>query len=500
VYYYFDMGETIYITTAGLEVLHDVLASAATAHTRRGLTHLVGESLLKHLPVAWFELGWYVDETGISATTLLFSKGPDVRESTRNLRGTETLRLIRDGKVGFETSASAERVLVIPLVDPDGARGYARLSFKSSPDESLLSDPVVELLAGILAFAQRHCRLVERIAKLSSTAHQESQGLREELRKYTEADGIVARSDAMRRVLDSADLVAGHDATVLLRGESGTGKELLARRIHRLSRRARQPFVSVNCGALPETLIESELFGHERGDFTGASGRHRGRFERANNGTIFLDEVAELPPSVQVKLLRVLQEGEFERLGGEETIRVNVRVLAATHQPLERMMERGTFRADLFYRLNVFPIVIPPLRERTEDIPALARALLGEISQRLGCRIPPIRTTALTKLVDHPWRGNVRELANTLERELIVSRGRELEFSELAVPRTPDASNAEGTSETFSEGARRTILKALKACGGKVYGKQGAASRLGIPPSTLQGKMRRLQIKRRDYA
>jgi transcriptional regulator with GAF, ATPase, and Fis domain len=491
------MGETLNLDSAGLAVLREVLAMAAAAHTRRGMTRLVGESLSKHLPITWFELGWCTDETATSATNLLFSKGPDVRESARSLRGTETFRIIRDGKARFETTASGEQILVIPLVDPDGAPGYARLSFKSSSDSALLSGPVLELLAGILAFAQRHCRLIERIAKLSSIAHQESQGLREELRKYREADGIVARSKAMRDVLEGVDLVARHDTAVLLRGESGTGKELLARRIHRMSRRARQSFVSVNCGALPETLVESELFGHERGAFTGATGRHRGRFERAHNGTIFLDEVAELPPSVQVKLLRVLQEGEFERVGGEETIRVNVRVLAATNQPLEKMMERGTLRADLFYRLNVFPIVIPPLRERREDIPALARALLAEISQRLGCRIPAISATALQRLVDHPWRGNVRELANTLERALIVSQGRELEFSELTSAGTPNAGDA---AETFSEGARRTILKALKASGGRIYGNQGAASRLGIPPSTLQGKMRRLHIKPRDYA
>lgn len=302
----------------------------------------------------------------------------------------------------------------------------------------------------------------------------------------------------MRRVLESVDMVSRHDTTVLLRGESGTGKELLARRIHQLSRRVRQPFVAVNCGALPETLIESELFGHEKGAFTGASARYRGRFERANNGTIFLDEIGDLPPAVQVKLLRVLQEGEFERLGGEEPIRVNVRIVAATHRPLEAMMERGTFRTDLFYRINVFPIVVPPLRDRKEDIPILARALLAEASTRLGCRLRPIGARTLKRLLDCPWYGNVRELSNTLERALIMSKTRELELDELTNPVACPVSPIDESVETFEQGSRRIIERALEACRGRVYGKQGAAARLGIPPSTLQGKMRRLRISRRN--
>jgi transcriptional regulator with GAF, ATPase, and Fis domain len=344
------------------------------------------------------------------------------------------------------------------------------ISLAADSQDARLSGHVLEVLGGMLAFAQHHCRLVERIAKLSSSAHQESQDLREELRKYSDSDKIVARSAAMRRVLESVHRVAVHDTTVLLRGESGTGKELLARRIHQLSKRVRQPFV------------------------VGAAARYRGRFERANNGTIFLDEIAELPPSVQVKLLRVLQEREFERVGGEQSIRVNVRVIAATHRPLEAMMERGTFRADLFYRINVFPIAIPPLRDRKEDIPVLARALLAEASKRLVCRLPPLGAKAMAKLLDSPWNGNVRELANTLERALILSQGRELQLEESADVGMAAVSKSEEAAETFDQGARRLIQRALEACRGRVYGKHGAAARLGIPPSTLQGKMRRLGI------
>jgi transcriptional regulator with GAF, ATPase, and Fis domain len=456
------MGEHLNRGDPGLALIADVAIAATASNTRQMLTAKVGEALSRYLPVVRFELEWPEDS--------------------------------RVAKPERKSGSPSGQTVVIPLPDLDGPSGYARISLSMTPTEDLISRPLLETLGSVLAFAQRHCRVVERIAKLSSTAHHESQDLRKELLRYTEPDRIVARSESMRRVVESAELVAHHDTTVLLRGESGTGKELLARRIHRLSKRARQPFVTVNCGALPETLIESELFGHEKGAFTGAVGRYRGRFERANNGTIFLDEVAELPLSAQVKLLRILQEGEFERLGGEQTIRVNVRVLAATHRPLEAMMADGTFRADLYYRINVFPITIPPLRERVEDIPLLARELLAETSKRLGCSLPSLSTRGIAKLVACPWPGNVRDLANTLERELIVTQGRSLEFTELPASPVSAKAHIENDAEDLDDGVRRIIQSALKSCGGRIYGKQGAAARLGIPPSTLQGKMKRLRM------
>lgn len=489
------MGEHLDLGELSFSILAGVARAAAASNTRRSLVRRIGEAVGKHLPFTSFELGWCEDTQATSAVVIVFDLGSGVTESQRDFRATGISRIIQANRPTLETSRSGDRVVVIPLLDPENLPGYARIVFAANPSVDVLSGPVLETLGSILSFAQSHCRVIERIAKLSSTAHHESQHLREELRKYSEADRIVARSESMRRVLESVDLVAGHDTAVLLRGESGTGKELLARRIHRLSKRARQQFVSVNCGALPETLIESELFGHEKGAFTGAVGRYRGRFERANNGTIFLDEVAELPLSAQVKLLRVLQEGEFERLGGEETLRVNVRILAATHRPLEAMMQEGTFRADLFYRVNVFPIAIPPLRERKEDIPVLARVLLAETAKRLGCPLPALPPKIVARLLDCPWNGNVRELANTLERALIVGRGRELEFRDL--PRGfPARDLPTGEVETFDDGARRSIQLALKACEGRIYGKHGAAARLGIPPSTLQGKMRKLRMSR----
>jgi transcriptional regulator with GAF, ATPase, and Fis domain len=487
------------VSISQFKMLTDVAKAAAGSNTRRGLARRVGEALAGHLPVVCFELGWFEDRSAGTATAFLLEPGALAAETTRELRGPEISRIAAAGSARLEVSPAGERIVIVPLASSGNPLGFARISLAANSQDACLSGHVLEVLGGMLAFAQHHCRLVERIAKLSWAAHQESQDLREELRKYSESDKIVARSDAMRRVLESVHRVAVHGTTVLLRGESGTGKELMARRIHQLSKRARQPFVAVNCGALPETLIESELFGHEKGAFTGATARYRGRFERANNGTIFLDEIAELPPSVQVKLLRVLQEGEFERVGGEQSIRVNVRVIAATNQPLEAMMERGAFRADLFYRINVFPIVIPPLRERKEDIPVLARALLAEASKRLGCRLPPLGPKAMAKLLDSAWNGNVRELANTLERALILSQGRELQFDELPALAAPSVSGDEDIAETFDQGARRIIAKALESCRGRIYGKDGAAARLGIPPSTLQGKMRRLRIRPRDF-
>jgi formate hydrogenlyase transcriptional activator len=485
------MTDAFYLGEIGFRLLSDTATVAATSNTRRVLVRKVAEVLSRHLAIASFELGSCSDERAQSAMVSAVVGEREREEATRRLNA-ELARIIREG-----SPVILNDVVTLPLLNPETTPGYARITFSSPAGASVFTPPLAGLFARILGVAQSHCRLIERVAKMSSTAHHESRQLREELRKHIEPGNIVARSESMRKVLESVNLVALHDTTVLLRGESGTGKELLARRIHQLSRRSRQPFISVNCGALPETLIESELFGHEKGAFTGAVGRYRGRFERANNSTLFLDEVAELPVSAQVKLLRVLQEGEFERLGGEETIRVNVRVVTATNRALEEMTAAGAFRLDLFYRINVFPIVIPPLRDRPEDLPVLARTVLSETAKRLGCRLPPIGSRAMETLLAHTWPGNVRELANTLERALIMSQGKELEMTDLPSPPAPTVTSSTQLTETFADGARRTIQTALEACGGKIYGKHGAAARLGIPPSTLQGKMRRLHLKRR---
>lgn len=300
------------------------------------------------------------------------------------------------------------------------------------------------------------------------------------------------RSEAMQAVFQAIELVAQTDSSVLLLGETGTGKELIARAIHRLSRRKAAPLVKVNCGALPAALIESELFGHERGAFTGAVQQKKGRFELAHRGTLLLDEVGELPLDAQVKLLRALQEREFERVGGTQTVKVDARVVAATNRDLASEVKRGAFRSDLYFRLNIFPIRVPPLRERRDDIPILAHYFVREFAGRMGRNIEQIDGRALDLLGAYDWPGNVRELANILERAVILCQGRVLQERHLGLPRHETL--AESVLPTLEEMERRHILRALEHCGGVLSGPRGAAAMLGLNRSTLWSRMRKLGI------
>jgi PAS domain S-box-containing protein len=304
---------------------------------------------------------------------------------------------------------------------------------------------------------------------------------------------IHGRSAAMQEVFKSIELVADTDSSVLLLGETGTGKELIARAIHKSSRRKSAVMVKVNCGALPGTLIESELFGHERGAFTGAVQQKKGRFELAHHGTIFLDEVGELPAEAQVKLLRVLQEQEFERVGGMQTVRINTRVIAATNRDLAEDVQARTFRADLFFRLNIFPIRVPSLRDRRDDVPILARHFIREFASRVGRSVDRIDPPALDRLVAYDWPGNVRELANILERAVILCRGNVLQIEHLGLP----SSSTLATDEIVSldEAERRHIVKALEKTGGVLAGPAGAAALLGLNRSTLWSRMKKLGIQ-----
>ena len=305
---------------------------------------------------------------------------------------------------------------------------------------------------------------------------------------------IVGKSIALRKVLDQVAIVAPTASTVLLHGETGTGKELLARAIHNLSPRRERTFVRLNCAAIPSGLLESELFGHEKCAFTGALMQKQGRFELADRGTLFLDEIGDISPELQPKLLRALQEHAFERLGSTKTICVDVRLIAATHRNLQDMMRNNQFREDLFYRLNVFPIEIPPLRERREDIPLLVHYFVLRHSREMQKRIKSVPKRVLEALVNADWPGNIRELENFIERCVILTPG-----EELYVPHAEMRRCAVPVASTFEQAERRAICDALRAASGRIAGKGGAAERLGLKRTTLQNKMRKLNIIRADH-
>jgi len=309
-----------------------------------------------------------------------------------------------------------------------------------------------------------------------------------------DASGIVGDSDALRYVLFRVEQVAATDATVLLCGETGTGKELLALAIHRHSMRRDRPFVVINCAGLPATLIESELFGRERGAFTGASTSHIGRFELAHRGTVFLDEVGELPLELQPRLLRVLQVGQVERLGNPRLIDVDVRVVAATNRDLSEEVRQGRFRRDLYYRLNVFPITLPALRERRSDIPQLVEHIVDRFSRKLRKRIEVIPADVMRLLETYDWPGNIRELENVIQRAIILSTGPTLSLGEAWLP--ANEAQAAGESGTLLEIERRHILSVLQRTTWKIEGNRGAAQVLGLKPSTLRSRMRKLGIAR----
>jgi transcriptional regulator with GAF, ATPase, and Fis domain len=315
----------------------------------------------------------------------------------------------------------------------------------------------------------------------------------EEVKKYSE---IVGDGPAIQRVLEAVDQVAATDATVLITGETGTGKELIARAIHRFSARAAGPLVKVNCAAIPETLLASELFGHERGAFTGAAERRKGRIEMADGGALFLDEIGELSLETQVMLLRVLQEREFERLGGGETIRVNTRIIAATNRNLLEDVRAGRFRSDLYYRLNVFPIQAPSLRERPEDIPLLAAHFAAKHATRFGRAVNRIERRTLRLLESYDWPGNVRELENVIERAVILAQNGSLRVEREFLPQ---AMNGTGVEERLAVQERDMIVAALRSARGRIAGPAGAAKRLGLPPSTLEFRIRKFGIDKFQF-
>jgi len=351
-------------------------------------------------------------------------------------------------------------------------------------------------------------KALAEVQRLKDQLHQENIYLKQEIRDASNFGEIIGQSESLRRVLSKAEQVAPLTTTVSIFGETGTGKELLAHAIHKLSPRRSHTLIKVNCAALPGSLIESELFGHEKGAFTGADSRRPGRFEIAHGGTLFLDEVGELPLDLQSKLLRVLEEGEFERLGGTHTLKVDVRVIAATNRNLEEAVRKGDFRSDLYYRLNIFPITLPPLRERKEDIPILVTHLVRQLSQKLGKTIDTISQDTMAKLRNYPWPGNVRELRNVIERAVIISPGSQLRLIddldsqalELDLQEEAILNSVFQVGGTLEQTEHNLIVQTLKKVHWKVEGPGGAAELLNIHPSTLRSRMRKLRIERPRYS
>ena len=428
---------------------------------------------------------------------------PVAQEDLERLRARQPKLLTPSDKMPPEIAQmlraeSIASVTALPLVGASGPIGAMVLGSRKKNSFSQADLDLLSQVSSQISLAIDNALAYGRLS--ASRDHLEDQRvyLESEISSEYNLEDIVSRSSAFQKVLEQVTIVAPTDSTVLLHGETGTGKELIARAIHNLSSRRQRTFVRLNCAAIPSGLLESELFGHEKGASTGALMQKKGRFELADSGSLFLDEIGDINLELQPKLLRAVQEREFERLGNTRTVHVDVRLIAASHRDLPEMIRQSSFREDLFYRLSVFPIEIPPLRERPEDIPILVNYFVSKLSKRMRKNIKSIPKQAMEVLTNSPWKGNVRELANFIERAVILSQGEELEvpIAELQVSHSHTVSSP---ASTFHEAERKVILEALKAASGQISGHGGAAERLGLKRTTLQNKMRRLGICKRDY-
>ncbi|SFD75027.1 Transcriptional regulator containing GAF, AAA-type ATPase, and DNA-binding Fis domains [Chitinophaga sp. CF118] len=422
-------------------------------------------------------------------------------------------KLLKDKKelpqyIQYQYNNGIREVIAIALHNQKGKVGTFFLLLKN-PDT--FTTQALRLLQGLsyqLAITIANIIANEKIEKqLQEISHykqqleEENLYLQEERNVAYNFSEIVGSGTEMQKIFQLVSQVAAADSTVLLLGETGTGKELIARAIHMASPRKNKLMIKVNCAALPASLIESELFGHERGSFTGASDQRIGKFELANNSTLFLDEIGELPLELQVKLLRVLQEKEIERVGGRKSIKVNVRIIAATNRNLQKEVDAGKFRADLFYRLNVFPITLPPLRNRKEDIPVLTAHFIARYSRNAGKKMMTLSPKVMEELVAYSWPGNVRELEHLVERSVLLTNGTTIKQMYLPsrTPKEPVNTPEEFQILPLDEMERTYILKVLKVCNGRISGPHGAAVKLGLPPTTLISKMQRLGIKKEHF-
>jgi formate hydrogenlyase transcriptional activator len=404
----------------------------------------------------------------------------------------------RSNIAGRVLSAGIRTVRCMPLLTSGGVLGTLNVGSKKDKAFSEQDEEILHQVAAQLAIALDNVRAYREIQVLKERLAQEKLYLENEIRTELHFEEIVGESPQLKAVLSRAQTVASSGSTVLILGETGTGKELAARAIHRMSRRKGASFIKVNCAAIPTGLLESELFGHEKGAFTGAVSKKVGRMELADKGTFFMDEVGDIPLELQPKLLRVLQDQEFERLGSNRTVRVDIRLIAATNRDLRKQVTAGEFREDLYYRLNVFPIQMPPLRQRTGDIPLLVRHFVHKIAQRMDKHIKTIPSGAMDALVRWHWPGNVRELENFIERSIILSSGSVLRapLSELQT----GIYQVETADATLLNAEREHILRVLRECGGQISGPRGAAIKLGLKRTTLQSKLRKLGINRKELA
>lgn len=385
----------------------------------------------------------------------------------------------------------------IPLVTPNRIIGTIALTRTTNEEWTAEDVDFLSQVANQVAIAVENSLAYRELSELKDRLATEKLYLEDEIRLDQNIGNMVGEGPAFQSILKSVHIVAPADSTVLVLGETGTGKELVARAIHDLSRRKKGSFIKVNCAAIPASLLESELFGHEKGSFTGAVAQKIGRFELAHQGTLFLDEIGEMPLELQPKLLRAIQDQEFERVGGTRTIKTDVRFVAATNRDLKAMVDENRFRADLYYRLHVFPLQVPPLRERVEDIPLLTRYFVQKHAHRMGRNIERIPTEAMETLTNYHWPGNIRELQNVLERSVILSSGPDLQVAMPEFDGKPVPVALYGRPSQVSEGAERArILQALKEANGQVGGPDGAAARLGLKRTTLQSRMRKYGIAR----
>jgi PAS domain S-box-containing protein len=387
----------------------------------------------------------------------------------------------------------------VPLIHRGEAIGTMMVASRMQAAFTQREGKILAEVAGQVAMAVNNAQVFRQIAELRDRLSQEKQYLEEEINLENRFEDIVGESEGLRHVLKEIETVAPTDATVLIQGETGTGKELLARAIHCLSPRNDRTFIKLNCAAIPAGLLESELFGHEKGAFTGAIARKMGRLELAHEGTLFLDEVGEMPLDLQPKLLRALQEREIERLGGNRPISVNVRLIAATNRDLAKMVADKEFRSDLFYRLKVFPVFAPPLRERASDIPVLVRHFVSTHSRRMGKTIETITDEVMEALTRWKWPGNIRELENFLERAVILTRGPVLYVPLAELENEAEDEDATPQTSTLETADREHILRVLRETGGQIGGPDGAAARLGLKRTTLNSKLKKLAIERSDY-